>query len=55
VRVNGFAAAPAPAYEDVATQVRAEWDRRADEAAARDYLERLKRRARIERAIGDAT
>lgn len=55
VRVNGFAAAPAPAYEDVAAQVRVEWDRRADEAAARDYLERLKRRARIERTIGDAT
>jgi hypothetical protein len=55
VRVNGFAAAPAPAYEEVAAQVRAEWDRRADEAAARDYLERLKRRARIERASGDAT
>jgi len=53
VRVNGFAAAPAPAYEDVAEQVRAEWDRRADEAAARAYLERLKRRARIERALGD--
>jgi hypothetical protein len=55
VRVNGFAAAPAPAYEDVAAQVRTEWDRRADEAAARDYLERLKRRARIERTIGDVT
>ncbi|HYD72069.1 MAG TPA: peptidylprolyl isomerase [Candidatus Binatia bacterium] len=55
VRVNGFAAAPAPAYEEVAAEVRAEWDRRADEAAARDYLERLKRRARIERAVGAAT
>lgn len=55
VRVNGFAAAPAPAYEEVAAQVRAEWDRRADEAAARAYLERLKRTARIERAVGDAT
>ncbi len=53
VRVNGFAAAPAPAYEGVAQQVRAEWDRRADEAAARAYLERLKRRARIERGAGD--
>ncbi len=49
VRANGFAAAPAPAYEEVADEVRAEWDRRADEAAARAYLERLKRRARIER------
>jgi hypothetical protein len=55
VRIDGFAAAPAPAYEEVAPQIRAEWDRRADEAAARDYLERLKRRARIERAAGDAT
>lgn len=54
VRVNGFAAAPAPAYEDVAPQVRAEWDRRADEAAARDYLDGLKRRARIERRLRDA-
>jgi hypothetical protein len=53
VRVNGFAAAPAPAYEEVADQVRAEWDRRADEAAARNYLERLKQRARIERSLGD--
>jgi parvulin-like peptidyl-prolyl isomerase len=53
VRVNGFVAAPAPAYEEVAEQVRAEWDRRADEAAARDYLERLKQRARIERSLGD--
>jgi len=55
VRVNGFAAAPAPVYEDVAPQVRAEWDRRADEAAARAYLERLKRRARIERRLGEET
>ncbi len=55
VRANGFGAAPAPAFEEVAAQVRAEWDRRADEAAARDYLDRLKRRARIERTIGDAT
>lgn len=53
VRANGFAAAPAPAYEEVAAQVRAEWDRRADEAAARAYLERLKRRARIERNTGE--
>jgi parvulin-like peptidyl-prolyl isomerase len=52
VRVNGFAAAPAPAYEEVAAQVRAEWDRRADEAAARAYLDRLKQRARIERSLG---
>lgn len=51
VRVNGFAAAPAPAYADVAEHVRAEWDRRADEAAVRVYLERLKRRARVERRL----
>jgi parvulin-like peptidyl-prolyl isomerase len=55
VRVNGFAAAPAPSYEEVAEQVRAEWDRREDEAAARQYLERLKRRARIERRQGENT
>lgn len=54
VRVDGFAAAPAPPYETVAPQVRAEWDRRADEAAARAYLERLKRRARIERHMPEA-
>jgi parvulin-like peptidyl-prolyl isomerase len=54
VRVDGFAAAPAPPYEAVAQHVRAEWDRRADEAAARAYLERLKRRARIERRSADA-
>lgn len=51
LRINGFAAAPAPTFESVADQVRAEWDRRADEAAARSYLDRLKRRARIERAL----
>lgn len=55
VRVNGFAAPPAPTYEQVAEQVRTEWDRRADEAAAREYLERLKSRARIERSAGGAT
>ncbi len=49
VRVDGFAAAPAPTYEQIASQVRAEFDRRADEAAARAYIERLKRAARIER------
>lgn len=49
IRIDGFAAAPAPAYEAVAPQVRTEWERRAGEAAARAYLERLKRRARIER------
>jgi parvulin-like peptidyl-prolyl isomerase len=49
IRVEGFAAAPAPPYEQVAEQVRAEFDRRADEAAARAYIERLKRAARIER------
>ncbi len=49
IRVDGFAAAPAPPYEQVVEQVRAEVDRRADEAAARAYIERLKRAARIER------
>ncbi len=53
-RVNGFAAAPPPAYEEVADHVRAEWDRRADEAAARAYLERLKRQARIQRRTASA-
>jgi len=53
VRVEGFAAAPAPPFEAVAQQVRDEWNRRADEAAARAYLERLKRRARIERRPGE--
>lgn len=52
VRANGFAAAPAPPYERVAQQVRAEYDRRADEAAARAYIDRLKRAARIERNHG---
>ncbi|MDZ4775157.1 MAG: peptidylprolyl isomerase [Alphaproteobacteria bacterium] len=49
LRVDGWYAAPAPPYEDVAEEVRAEWDRRADERAVRDYLDRLKRRARITR------
>jgi hypothetical protein len=49
LRAEGFAAAPAPPYEEIAEQVRAEFDRRADEAAARAYIERLKRAARIER------
>jgi parvulin-like peptidyl-prolyl isomerase len=51
VRVDGFVAAPAPRYEAVAQQVRDEWDRRADEAAVRAYIERLKRTARIERRV----
>lgn len=49
IRVEAFAAAPAPPYERIAEQVRAEHDRRADEAAVRAYIERLKRTARIER------
>lgn len=53
VRVDGFAAAPAPGYAEVAPQVRAEWERRAEEATARAYLERLKQRARIERRVGE--
>lgn len=52
VRANGFAAAPAPPYNQIAQQVRAEYDRRTDEAAARAYIERLKRAARIERFDG---
>lgn len=50
LRIDGWFAAPAPPYEAVAQEVRAEWDRRADEKAVRDYLDRLKRRARITRA-----
>lgn len=50
LRIDGWFAAPAPRFEEVAQEVRAEWDRRADERAVRDYLERLKRRARITRA-----
>lgn len=49
VRVESFAAAPAPPYERVAQQVRYEYDRRADETAAAAYIERLKRAARVER------
>jgi parvulin-like peptidyl-prolyl isomerase len=51
VRAEGFVAGPAPAYDVVAEQVRAEWGRRADEQAVRAYLEGLKRRARIERRL----
>ena len=51
IRVDGFAAAPAPHYAEVAAQVRAEWERRADEAAAQAYIDRLKRRARLERRV----
>ncbi|MEQ1618334.1 MAG: peptidylprolyl isomerase [Terricaulis sp.] len=50
-RADGFAAAPAPPYDQIAQQVRAEYDRRADEAAARAYIDRLKRAARIERSV----
>lgn len=49
LRIDGWYAAPSPRYEDVAEQVRAEWDRRADEMAVRRYLDRLKQRARIVR------
>lgn len=49
LRIDGFAAAPPPRYEAVAEQVRAEHGRRADDAAVRAYIERLKRAARIER------
>lgn len=50
LRIDGVYPAPSPRFEDVSTEVRAEWDRRADEMAVRRYLERLKRRARITRA-----
>lgn len=49
IRAEAFAAAPAPPYERIAEQVRAEYDRRADEAAVHAYIERLKRTARVER------
>lgn len=49
IRAEAFAATPAPPYERIAEQVRAEFDRRADEAAVRAYIERLKRSARVER------
>lgn len=55
IRLNGFIAAPAPAFEDVEQQVRAEWERRADESAARAYIERLERAARIERHLPRAS
>lgn len=54
IRLNGFIAAPAPAFEDVEQQVRAEWERRADERAARAYIDRLERAARIERHLAPA-
>ena len=50
LRIDATAPPVAARYEDVASEVRAEWDRRADEAAVRAYIERLKRRARITRA-----
>jgi hypothetical protein len=49
LRIDAWYAARAPRYEEVAQEVRAEWDRRADELAVRRYLERLKQRARITR------
>lgn len=55
IRLNGFVAAPAPAFEEVEDQVRAEWERRADERAARAYIERLERAARIERHLAPAS
>lgn len=54
VRADGFISAPAPAYEDVAEQVRNEWERRQEEAAVRAYIDQLKRAARIERRRLDA-
>jgi parvulin-like peptidyl-prolyl isomerase len=52
IRMDGFVAAPAPTFEDVAPQVRAEYQRRADEQSVRAYIDRLKRAARIERRLG---
>jgi len=49
LRIDAVEKPAAVRFEDVAVQVRAEWDRRADEAAVRAYIERLKRRARIAR------
>ena len=54
VRLDGFVAAPAPRFEAVAAQVRNEWDRRADETAARGYIARLERAARVERRAATA-
>lgn len=49
VRIDAVEPRKVASFEDVAGEVRAEWDRRADEAAVRAYIERLKRRARITR------
>ena len=49
VRIDAVKAATDASFADVRDEVRAEWERRADEAAVREYIERLKRRARIER------
>ncbi len=49
VRLESFVAGPAPNFEAIEGQVRNEWDRRADEVAARAYIARLERAARIER------
>lgn len=49
VRLNNFVAAPAPPFEQIEEQVRAEWERRRDEQAARAYIDQLERSARIER------
>jgi hypothetical protein len=50
VRIETIRPGPAVRFEDVEGAVRAEWDRRADEAAVRAYIARLKARARITRA-----
>lgn len=50
LRIDATAPSPNTGYEAVADQVRAEWDRRADETAVRDYVARLKRSARISRS-----
>jgi parvulin-like peptidyl-prolyl isomerase len=53
IRLDGFVAAPPPLYANVAEQVRAEWNRRADETAARAYIAQLARAARIERRLDE--
>lgn len=50
LRIDRVVAPTSARFEDVEAEVRAEWTRRADEAAVRAYIERLKRQARIVRA-----
>ena len=50
-RLDSFVAAPAPPYEEIAGQVRTEWERREGERAVLAYVARLRRAARIERRL----